>query len=123
MIKKVLLILFIFIIMFSIHPVTSNALDSIKDADNFLNSGGKMAIDESTLRSISNTLYNTFLAIGIVVAVIVSSILGIQFITGSIETKAKVKESLVPFVVGCVVVFGAFGIWRLIVVIGEGLLT
>ena len=33
---------------------------------------------------------------------------------GSIEEKAQVKESLIPFVIGCVVVFGAFGIWKMV---------
>lgn len=34
---------------------------------------------------------------------------------GSAEEKAKIKDSLVPFVVGCVVVFGAFGFWKVAV--------
>ena len=43
------------------------------------------------------------------------AILGIQFITGSVEQKAKVKDSLIPFIVGCVAIFGAFGIWKLVI--------
>ena len=47
-------------------------------------------------------------------AVVVAAYLGIKFITSSVEEQAKVKESLIPFVVGCVVIFGAFGIWKLV---------
>ena len=36
---------------------------------------------------------------------------------GSMDEKAKVKESLIPFVIGCVIIFGAFGIWKLIATI------
>ena len=38
---------------------------------------------------------------------------------GSVEEQTKVKESLVPFVIGCIVVFGAFGFWKLFVEIGN----
>ena len=40
---------------------------------------------------------------------------------GSIEEKANIKESLIPFVIGCIVVFGAFGIWRIFVSLGSKL--
>ena len=35
--------------------------------------------------------------------------------TGSVAEKAQVKETLIPYVAGCVVIFGAFGIWKLII--------
>ena len=53
------------------------------------------------------------LAIALVVAVVIGMVIGIQFMTASVEEKAKIKESLLPYAVGCVVVFGAFGIWKL----------
>lgn len=39
--------------------------------------------------------------------------------TGSVEQKAKVKDSLVPYVAGCIVIFGAFGIWKMVLTILE----
>lgn len=33
------------------------------------------------------------------------------FILSSAEGKAKVSETLVAYIAGCIVVFGAFGIW------------
>lgn len=46
---------------------------------------------------------------------IVGIIIGIQFMVASAEDKAKVKEALVPYVIGCVVIFGAFTIWSVVV--------
>ena len=40
--------------------------------------------------------------------------MGIKFIIGSLEEKAEIKAMLIPYVVGCIVVFGAFGIWKLV---------
>ena len=38
----------------------------------------------------------------------------------SVEEQAKIKELLVPYVAGCIVIFGAFGIWKLAVNIFKG---
>ncbi len=67
------------------------------------------------MKSTSNFIYNLLLGIAMVVAVIVGLIIGIRFMTGGIEEKAKIKELLVPYVAGCIVIFGAFGIWSLVV--------
>ena len=45
--------------------------------------------------------------------------MGIKFMIGSVEEKAEIKAALVPFVIGCIVVFGAFGIWKIVVTIGN----
>ncbi|MCI8481836.1 MAG: hypothetical protein HFJ27_01800 [Clostridia bacterium] len=47
--------------------------------------------------------------------------LGIKFMISSAEDKAKVKEALIPYIAGCVVVFGAFTIWRLVILLLSGL--
>ena len=72
-------------------------------------------ISEVKLHDTSNFIFNLLLGIAMIVAVIVGMILGIQFMTASMEEKAKVKEHLVPYVVGCIVIFGAFGIWKFVV--------
>ena len=124
MIKKICLILFIFIMIFSVYPSSSNAAgEIISSGDNFLNVGNEEVLNQQAIKSLSSDLYNIMLGIGIVVAVMVGAVLGIKFMTGSIEAQAKVKESLIPFVVGCIVVFGAFGIWKLVVTIGNNLIS
>lgn len=70
---------------------------------------------EDKLSETSNLVYNILLVMGIGVAVIVSGILGIKFMIGSVEEKAQVKDQLIPFAIGCIVVFGAFGIWKIVV--------
>lgn len=50
---------------------------------------------------------------------LVGTIIGIQFMVASAEDKAKVKEALVPYVIGCAVIFGAFSIWKVAVIQGQ----
>lgn len=90
----------------------------ISGADNFISSAdtnGTIAQD-SAQRAI-DLIYNILLAIGLVVAVACGVVLGIQFMTSSAEGQAEVKEKLTVYVVGCVVIFGAFGIWKLVMVL------
>ena len=94
------------------------ASDIITGADDFIQSGIKdknPTIDDTDLKNMSDLLYNSLLIIAIVVAVIVGLVIGIQFMTGSVAQKAKIKETLIPYVAGCIVIFGAFGIWKLVV--------
>ncbi len=81
----------------------------------------KMGIDAHKLKDFSNTMANILLAIGTAIAVIYSVVLGIKFMMGSIEEKAEIKESLVPFIIGCAVLFGSFAIWKIVVNIGKSL--
>ncbi len=125
MIKKVTITLLITILLcmflFPHNIVQATSLSNIfGGADDFVNKGKADAdntLDMEALNNASDLVYNTLLILGTCIAVIIAVVLGIQFITGSVEQKVKVKESLIPFVIGCVVIFGAFGIWRLVIVI------
>ena len=66
-------------------------------------------------------IYNILLVIGMAVAVGIGTVLGIKFLMGSMEEKAQIKESLIPFIIGCIVVFGAFGIWKAVISVGSTL--
>lgn len=97
--------------------------DMIGDADKFIDSTDETAISSDSLQSFSKTYYNIFLTIGIVVATLVGAILGIKFMIGGAEEKANVKELLLPYIAGCIIIFGAFAIWKLVVTILSNSLT
>lgn len=113
-------ILVLFILSMMLIMQTTYAVDDIIEAGgSFIKKGEQQqqAIQDSQIKTVSDQIYNILLAIGTVIAVIIGAILGIQFMVGSMDEKAKVKESLIPFVIGCVIIFGAFGIWKLIATI------
>ena len=133
-ILKILILLFIFnIIMMSTNVYGMS--DIIFGGKKFLRIGeeglqnelndpnGIQSIDESQLQKASGEVYNVFLVLGIAAAVIEGMVMGIKFITGSIDEKADVKNSLIPYVAGCVVVFGAFAIWKFVLNIIQGIPT
>lgn len=125
--KKLLInIMVIFIILFNLFIPNAYAgplQDIMNRAEGFVNNGenGGNVINNDALREGSNTLYNVLLVIGIAVAFIWGIVLGIQFITGSLGEKADVKKNLIVYLVGCVIIFGAFGIWKLLLQLLEPL--
>lgn len=121
-ILKGISIIIIFIIMVSVFPSKVFA-DWVSDAESFLKAskGQDIGIDEKKLNEASSDIYNALTSIGMIISVIVGLILGINFMMASAEDKAKVKEALMPYVIGCMVIFGAFGIWKLVINTFNGL--
>lgn len=129
MIKKLLKIIIKIILIsiivqtISIPNVKATTLDDIFAAGEIFINEGKNGSKKDSLvnyeevrQNISN-IGNILTALGVVFAVIIGGILGIQIMWGSIEAQAKAKEMLIPYVIGCIVIFGAFGIWKLAVTI------
>lgn len=120
--KSIILIatlIFLMLIMITYTYATSIG-DIFTGADDFIQSGindKNPTIEDKDLENMSDLLYNTLLIIAIVIAVIVGLVIGIQFMTGSVSQKAKIKETLIPYIAGCIIIFGAFGIWKLVVTI------
>lgn len=125
--KKLLNILIIsMLLLILIFPTKVLATDIdklIEKGQNFLSKGDPLenVIDVNELKSTSNYIYNLLLTIGIAIAVIVGAILGIKIIIATAEEKAKLKEMIIPYILGCVIVFSAFSIWKTIVKIGSNI--
>lgn len=117
--KKYISIVLLMSILFTLFiPTTSKALtltDIFGGGDKFLeDASGSAVFDKNNEEDAINTLYWIMLAIAVAAAIICGMIMGIQFITSGATGQAKIKEKLIPFAVGCVVAFGAFGIWGLV---------
>ena len=123
--NKILIIMLAVMLLLIIIPIKSNAtgLDDIADgASSFIEKGktsGSATMNASGIKSASDTIYNMLLGVGILIVLVVGSVLGIKFMMASAEDKAKLKEALVPYIVGSIIIFGAFGIWKIAVIIGS----
>lgn len=93
-----------------------NGLESIfSSGESFLQSGTVRGT--SGLTDFSNTLYSILFIAGIAITVIAGLVIGIKFILGSIEEKAEIKKYLWPYLIGCIVIYGGFAIWKLVLTI------
>lgn len=120
MLKKTIIIFLITFIATMCLPNMIFAMDEvISSGDGFLQAADKKVIDEDALQGTSNYIYNILFTIAVVLAVAIGMIIGIQFIMGSVDEKAKIKETLVPYVIGVFIVFASFTIWKLVIELGN----
>lgn len=124
-VKRIIFVIIILIILFSINTKVSAWSGIIDSAKGFIRDGDSQTsqVTDYEVRKTSSYIYNMLLVAGIVISVIIASILGIQFMLGGAEGQAKVKEMLVPYIIGCIVVFGGFGFWKIALKIGKSLET
>lgn len=89
----------------------------ISGANSFLSKGEREEdkLKEESFHILSDSIYNILFVLGLFIAIIVGVILGIKFITAGAEGKAEVKNMLITYVVGCVILFGSFTIWKIVV--------
>lgn len=128
---KILIIALFFTMLF--YPIQVNAAfswsDLISQSDGFLRNGYQASeqnnnlgeFDEGLFQNNISSIFNAAFAVGVVLTVVIGGVLGIKFMVASAEDKAKIKEMLIPYVWGCVVIYGAFGIWKLTVYLGQEL--
>lgn len=95
---------------FSMDGIFNGAKDFIFAGSNSTSDG----IDETGLKNISDTVSGILLTIAFAVTFISIVVMGINFAIQTVEEKAKIKEAMIPWVIGVFVSFGAFGIWKLV---------
>ena len=92
----------------------------IGDAETFIKDGQDSniaTINQENADTVLNSIYNIMLAIGITVTVIWGLIIAIKLMMSSVEEKAEYKKLLWPYLVGCIVIFGSFIIWKIVIIV------
>jgi len=123
--RKIILVLLLSIVLIVNIPLYSNAEfsfgDLINSVDSFENAGGDVSNKEAGLQGISKSVSNILLTIALGVTLISAIAMGINFTIQSVEDKAKIKESMVPWLIGIFISFGAYGIWKVTMSVFYGL--
>ena len=94
---------------------SSSSADQVDD----LFSGG--SADTSGISGVGANIVSIITTIGIIVAVIVLLILGIKYMMGSASEKAEYKKTMIPYLVGAVLIFGASAIAKAVIAMSESL--
>lgn len=71
-------------------------------------------VDTNNISTIGGQIANILSTIGIIVGVIVLLVLGIKYMMGSTSEKAEYKKTIIPYLVGIVLLLGASGIVKAI---------
>lgn len=82
---------------------------------------GKANINTGKIVSAGNQIATIIRTVGIVASVIILMILGIKYMMGSAEEKAEYKKTMIPYVVGAVILFGASALAGAVVQLAQGI--
>lgn len=68
----------------------------------------------SEAQDFGGKIMSVLTTIGSVLSIVILIAIGIKYMTGSVEEKAEYKKSLMPYVIGCILVFAASTIAEII---------
>lgn len=125
--KIIIAIIAVLILICTYIPSNAKAVTMksiIEGGDIFTQSASNTELfNETNQKSAVDGIYYILLGVGIVLAVIIGIVLGIQFVTTGVAGQAKIKEKLIPYAIGCIVIFGGFGIWRAVINMSSNVLN
>ena len=75
---------------------------------------GAKAGDTTKVTTIGGKIINIIQVVGIVVAIAVVLIIGIKYMTGSVEQKAEYKKVMLPYIIGAVLLVAGTSIVKVI---------
>ena len=76
---------------------------------------GTKSAAQGEVISIGNQIIGIITTVGVVVSVIVLLVLGIKYMMGSASEKAEYKKTMIPYLVGAILIFGASTITKVVV--------
>lgn len=81
---------------------------------------GESNINTSKLDTFGNNLISIITTIGSIISVVVLVVLGIKYMMGSAEEKAEYKKTLLPYLIGALLLFAASTIASVVFSIANG---
>ncbi len=81
---------------------------------------GNSTVNTDKVVNLGATIVTIMQTVGIVVAVVVLLVLGIKYMMGSAEEKAEYKKTMIPYLVGAVLIFASTTIVNVVYNIANG---
>lgn len=124
--KKISIILISLLIIFMIFSecTTVNAglwSDISQQAKNWIKQGDNNLVNDDEVSKILIPVIQLMVAGASIVVTVATVVMGIKYMVANPEGKAKLKQQLIGLVVSTIVIWGAQGIWALIVTFLESI--
>lgn len=76
--------------------------------------GNSPSVQTNDLTNVGNNIVTIIQVVGIVIAVIVLLVIGIKYMIGSASEKAEYKKTMIPYIVGALLIFAGTSLVRVI---------
>lgn len=111
--KLISMVVVIMIMIFTLLSVVYEVKADFNPGD-IINNVGREAntasVDTTSLNSKAGKILAYIRNIAVIAGVIIITILGVKYMTGSLEEKAEYKKSFIPLIVGIIVIMAATAI-------------
>lgn len=107
----------IFILMLSLLAIFTGTCVAINDPitdPNAYKPGNINIAEVNVVASKAGIIFNAISTLGIIIAVITIIIIGIKYMIGSVEEKAEYKKTMIPYLIGVVMIGSISAILQLI---------
>ena len=91
--------------------LTTNSITSDKD----LGDAG------TNIETVGSKVLTTISNVGIVLSVVMLAIIGVKYMMGSADERAEYKKTLLPYIIGAFLIFGASTVAKIVKTVGEKL--
>lgn len=118
-VKLISILLFVAMISISLTTVVSASGIDAANLANQLN--GNTSAAQGDVVNIGNQIIGIITTVGVVVAVVILLVLGIKYMMGSASEKAEYKKTMIPYLVGAILIFGASAITKVVVGLASGI--
>lgn len=75
---------------------------------------GSTVSDTSNITTVGANIVNIIQVVGIVIAVVVLLVIGIKYLIGSAQEKAEYKKTMIPYIVGAILIFAGTSLVKVI---------
>ena len=108
--KKIFQLLALIVIFMIIMVIPcSGTYDPLEDPNSF-RPGNINSQDTNVITDKVNGIIGTIVTIGVIISVITLCILGIKYMIGSVEERAQYKKTMIPYIIGAVLLFSTSSI-------------
>lgn len=118
---KMFALIIMAIVMVAMLSTVVSAANNVNAADLAGELHGTTTSASNSITGMGNQIIGIITTVGVVVAVVVLLVIGIKYMMGSASEKAEYKKTMIPYLVGAILIFGASAITKVVVSIGAGI--
>ena len=118
---KITGIILVAAMLLALLTTVSNASGELDPAAMANQLKGNTSDAQNDVMNIGNQIIGIITTVGVVVAVVILLVLGIKYMMGSASEKAEYKKTMIPYLVGAILIFGASAITKVVVSLASGI--
>lgn len=111
---KITGIILMAVMLLALLTTVSNASGGLDPAGMANNLKGTTSNAQTDVMNIGNQIIGIITTVGVVVAVVILLVLGIKYMMGSASEKAEYKKTMIPYIVGALLIFAGTSIVKVV---------